>query len=131
MKLNEDYDVVRGQLLAIDPLPLVNRAYYPVQQQVERQKQVTNSVFEHTTFFVTNNNNNNKVVRFNDSNDGHNGENHRKDSKNSGNKNWKNQGHAIEVCFERIGYPKWWKGKTKVVKTIKPIANNVLVEARI
>ncbi|GJX47354.1 hypothetical protein Tco_0272544 [Tanacetum coccineum] len=59
MKLNNDYESVRSQILAMDPLPTVNKAYYIVQQN-EKQKQ---------------------------------------------------EGHTIDQCFEKIGYPDWYKGK--------------------
>ncbi|PWA39367.1 hypothetical protein CTI12_AA506450 [Artemisia annua] len=38
MKLNDEYESVRNQILAMDPLPTVNKAYYIV-QQIEKQKQ--------------------------------------------------------------------------------------------
>ncbi|GKA86819.1 retrovirus-related pol polyprotein from transposon TNT 1-94, partial [Tanacetum coccineum] len=38
MKLNDDFESVRSQILSMDPLPNVNKAYYIV-QQVEKQKQ--------------------------------------------------------------------------------------------
>ena len=43
MHLNEDYDIVRGQILLLDPLPTVNKAYSMI-QRVEKQKQVTSSM---------------------------------------------------------------------------------------
>ncbi|GJU19868.1 reverse transcriptase domain-containing protein [Tanacetum coccineum] len=55
MKLNDDYESVRSQILAMDPLPIVNKAYYIV-QQIEKQKQVTNYSFKPTAFFVNLNN---------------------------------------------------------------------------
>nr|GEX76406.1 hypothetical protein [Tanacetum cinerariifolium] len=55
MKLSYGYESVRSQILAMDPLPSVNKAYYIV-QQIEKQKQVTNHVFEPTTFFSNMNN---------------------------------------------------------------------------
>nr|XP_043633116.1 uncharacterized protein LOC122604294 [Erigeron canadensis] len=39
MKLNDDYESVRSQILSTYPLPSVNKAYYIV-QQVEKQRQV-------------------------------------------------------------------------------------------
>ncbi|GJY87490.1 hypothetical protein Tco_0502118 [Tanacetum coccineum] len=42
-------------VLAVDLLPIVNKAYYIV-QQIEKQKQVTNYSFEPTAFFVNLNN---------------------------------------------------------------------------
>ncbi|GJV28575.1 retrovirus-related pol polyprotein from transposon TNT 1-94 [Tanacetum coccineum] len=55
MKLNNEYESVRSQILAMDPLPTVNKAYYIV-QQIEKQKQVTNHTFEPTAFFANTNN---------------------------------------------------------------------------
>ncbi|GJX58336.1 NSP-interacting kinase 1-like protein [Tanacetum coccineum] len=45
----------RSQILAMDPLPTVNKAYYIV-QQIEKQKQVTSHTFEPTAFFANMNN---------------------------------------------------------------------------
>ncbi|PWA69353.1 hypothetical protein CTI12_AA298790 [Artemisia annua] len=53
MKLNDEYESVRSQILAMDPLPNVNKEYYKV-QQIEKQKQVTNHVFEPSAFFANN-----------------------------------------------------------------------------
>ncbi|PWA71475.1 hypothetical protein CTI12_AA280540 [Artemisia annua] len=38
MRLNDDFEAVRNQVLSMDPLPNINKAYYIV-QQVEKQKQ--------------------------------------------------------------------------------------------
>jgi len=43
MHLNEDYDIVRGQILLLDPFPTVNKAYSMI-QMVEKRKQVTSSM---------------------------------------------------------------------------------------
>ncbi|GJT74231.1 sulfotransferase 16 [Tanacetum coccineum] len=55
MKLSDGYESVRSQVLAMDPLPSMNKAYYIV-QQIEKQKQVTNHVFEPTAFCANMNN---------------------------------------------------------------------------
>ncbi|GJW81111.1 retrovirus-related pol polyprotein from transposon TNT 1-94 [Tanacetum coccineum] len=55
--LNDEYESVRSQILAMDPLPTVNKAYCIV-QQIEKQKQVTNHVFEPAAFFANMNNKN-------------------------------------------------------------------------
>ncbi|GKB73377.1 NSP-interacting kinase 1-like protein, partial [Tanacetum coccineum] len=44
MKLNDEFESVRNQILSMDPLPNINKAYYIV-QQVEKQKQVTHHQF--------------------------------------------------------------------------------------
>lgn len=88
----------------MDPLPNVNKAYYIV-QKVERQTQVTNNVTEPTGFFANHNNN------YEGSYAG------KKDFRKSNGDvkkycNHCNQsGHVFEQCFERIGYPDWYKGK--------------------
>nr|GEX36683.1 hypothetical protein [Tanacetum cinerariifolium] len=51
MKLNDDYESFRNQILSMDPLPNVNKTYYIV-QQVEKQKQVTNHVADPMDFFA-------------------------------------------------------------------------------
>nr|XP_043633025.1 uncharacterized protein LOC122604192 [Erigeron canadensis] len=58
MKLNDDYESVRNQILAMDPMPNVNKAYYIV-QQVEKQKQITHNVPDPTAFFAKMNGNKN------------------------------------------------------------------------
>ncbi|GJZ01387.1 retrovirus-related pol polyprotein from transposon TNT 1-94 [Tanacetum coccineum] len=106
MKLNDDYESVRSQILAMDPLPTVNKAYYIV-QQIEKQKQVTNHSFEPTAFFA---NLNNKG--------GNGGRKDNKGSRNDGKNDGKRfcngchqEGHTVDQCFEKIGYPDWYKGK--------------------
>ncbi|GJS07455.1 retrovirus-related pol polyprotein from transposon TNT 1-94 [Tanacetum coccineum] len=106
IKLNDDYESVRSQILAMDPLPTVNKAYYIV-QQIEKHKQVTNHPFEPTTFFA---NLNNK--------EGNNGRKDNRGSRNDGKNDEKRfctgynqEGHTVDQCFEKIGYPDWYKGK--------------------
>ncbi|GJV83787.1 retrovirus-related pol polyprotein from transposon TNT 1-94 [Tanacetum coccineum] len=102
MKLNDEYESVRSQILAMDPLPTVNKAYYIV-QQIKKQKQVTIHTFEPIAFFA---NMNNKGK-----NDG------RKESKGNiiDGKRYctrcNQEGHTVDQCFEKIGYPDWYKGK--------------------
>ncbi|GKE40870.1 hypothetical protein Tco_1464275 [Tanacetum coccineum] len=80
MKLSDEYEAVRSQILGMDPLPNVNKAYYIV-QHIEKQKQVTHPSFELATYFA--NLNGNKVT-------------------NNGKKEFKSGGHNItefkEVC---------------------------------
>lgn len=56
MKLNDEYESVRSQILAMDPPP-TDKAYYII-QQIEKQKQVTNHTFKPTAFFENMNNRN-------------------------------------------------------------------------
>nr|GEV11752.1 hypothetical protein [Tanacetum cinerariifolium] len=105
MKLSDEYESVRSQILAMDPLPNVNKAYYIV-QQIEKQKQVTSYTFEPFAFFANTNN-----TRHNN--------NTRKEVKQSRVDNRSDQkrtcthciqeGHVFYQCFERIGYPDWYK----------------------
>ncbi|GJX48961.1 hypothetical protein Tco_0275806 [Tanacetum coccineum] len=102
MKLSGGYEFVRSQILAMDPLPSVNKAYYIV-QQIEKQKQVTNHTFEPSAFFATMNI---KGVNYG-----------KKDNKNTRsdlrNEVWRfctncnQEGHTVDQCFEKIGYPDW------------------------
>nr|GEX55435.1 copia protein [Tanacetum cinerariifolium] len=77
-------DFLRSQILAMDPLLTINKAYYIV-QQIEKQKQVTNNVFEPTAFFANMNNKNNS--------------NERREN---------NKGNMNEI---KLWYPDWYKGK--------------------
>ncbi|GKE45444.1 hypothetical protein Tco_1472728 [Tanacetum coccineum] len=77
IKLNDEYESVRSQILAMYPLPNVNKAYYIV-QQIEKQKKSRGET--------------------------------RVDQKKSCT-NYGQEGHVFEKCFERIGYPDWYKGK--------------------
>nr|GEX67449.1 hypothetical protein [Tanacetum cinerariifolium] len=56
MRLNDDFEAVRNQVLSMDPLPNLNKAYYIV-QQVEKQKQVTHQTTDPTVFFTKGNQN--------------------------------------------------------------------------
>ncbi|GJV15215.1 retrovirus-related pol polyprotein from transposon TNT 1-94 [Tanacetum coccineum] len=104
MKLNDDYECVRSQILAMDPLPTVNKAYYIV-KQIEKQKQVTNHSFEPAAFFANlynkGANNGRKYNRWS-----------RNDGKNDGKRfctGCNQEGHTVDQCFEKIGYPNWYK----------------------
>ncbi|GJY56807.1 retrovirus-related pol polyprotein from transposon TNT 1-94 [Tanacetum coccineum] len=102
MKLNDEYKSVRSHILAIDPHPTVNKAYYIV-QQIEKQKQVTSHTFEPTAFFANMNNKGQsggrKEIKGN-----------RIDGKRFCTR-CNQEGHIVDQCFEKIGYPDWYKGK--------------------
>nr|GEV27950.1 probable carboxylesterase 2 [Tanacetum cinerariifolium] len=51
IRLNDDFEAVRNQILSMDPLPNLNKAYYIV-QQVKKQKQVTHQTTDPTAFFA-------------------------------------------------------------------------------
>lgn len=106
MRLNNDYESVRNQILSMDSFPTVNKAYYIV-QQVEKQKQVTSNVYDPIAFFV---NNTNGRSENNQRKDGRNIRNDGRNDKRSC--TFCNQdGHIEDQCFEKIGYPDWYKGK--------------------
>nr|XP_043629779.1 uncharacterized protein LOC122601070 [Erigeron canadensis] len=96
MRLNDGFESVRNQIMSMDHLPNINKAYYIV-QQVEKQKQVTTSVPDPSAYFAK--------------------QGYRKDHKTSDQMKVKNctyckqDGHSYEQCFERVGYHEWYKGK--------------------
>ncbi|VFQ91428.1 unnamed protein product [Cuscuta campestris] len=53
MKLNDDYEGVRSNMLATEPLPTLSRAFYVI-QQIETQRNVTRSMPESSAFLVNN-----------------------------------------------------------------------------
>ncbi|GJT01739.1 retrovirus-related pol polyprotein from transposon TNT 1-94 [Tanacetum coccineum] len=96
MKLNDEYESVRSQILAMDPLPTVNKAYYIV-QHIEKQKQVTNHTFEPSAFFANMNNKGSNS-----------GKKENRGSRNDGKRfctSCNQEGHTLDQCFEKIGYP--------------------------
>ena len=101
MRLNDDFESVRNQILSMDPLPNINKAYYIV-QQVEKQKQVTHSVADPTAFFANTGSKGNPGPRRDN-------REVRSDKKYC--THCKQDGHLFEQCFERLGYPDWYKGK--------------------
>lgn len=56
MSHNEDFENVMGQIMIMNPLPLVNKAYNLV-RLVEKQKQITCHTVEPTVFFSNQNSN--------------------------------------------------------------------------
>ncbi|GJZ81594.1 retrovirus-related pol polyprotein from transposon TNT 1-94 [Tanacetum coccineum] len=88
------------------------------ESQIEKQKQVTNHSFEPTAFFA---NLNNKGAN--------NGRKDNSGSRNDGKHDGKRfctgcnqEGHTVDQCFEKIGYPDWYKGK-KEKKQGRMVAN--------
>ncbi|GJZ61198.1 hypothetical protein Tco_0617335 [Tanacetum coccineum] len=111
MKLNDKFEYVRNQILSIDPLPNINKAYYIV-QQVEKQKQVTQHVNDPAAFFANFNKN------------GQNSSSRRENrAENRGEKKvcgfCNQEGHLTEQCFEKIGYPDCYKGKKGKKQCVK------------
>lgn len=102
MSLNDDFESVRNQILSMDPLPSINKANYIV-QQVEKKKQVINHVHEPSAFFANLNNNNKNSHAYKNVKD------NKIDKKKCSYCHV--EGHDFDQCFERIGYPDWYKGK--------------------
>ncbi|GKC46677.1 pyridoxal 5'-phosphate synthase-like subunit PDX1.2 [Tanacetum coccineum] len=106
IKLSDGYEYVRSQILAMDPLPSVNKAFYIV-QQIEKQKQITNHAFEPTAFFASMNNKRGSSSK-------RDGKNFRNDYSHEVKRtctHYNKEGHTVDQYFEKIGYPDWYKGK--------------------
>ncbi|VFQ58426.1 unnamed protein product [Cuscuta campestris] len=91
-------------MLGTEPLPTLSRAIYII-QQIETQRNVTRNIPESGAFFA-----NDEGGRMSSLKD------RREDKRfKTGDqkycKHCKSEGHLYEQCFERIGYPDWYKGK--------------------
>lgn len=104
MKLNEQFEHIRSYIIGMDPLSPINKTYNLV-QQVEKQKQITTlSVDQPTTFYSHTNNAVNNRKEFKKPRD---------PTQRKFCEFCKSEGHTYETCFERVGYPDWWKGPRK------------------
>lgn len=105
MGLNEEYELVRNQILVIDPMPLVNKVVSMV-ERVEKQKRITGTLPNQTDSNVLNVSNWKK-----DSN----AQDWKKDSRKSKKEDrqcdyYGNKGHTKGYCYKHHGYPE--KGKS-------------------
>lgn len=104
MKLNENYEYIISQIMSMDPLPPINKTYNLV-RQVEKQKQITALPMDPPTAFYSSSSNTSNVRK------------EFKKPKDPSQRKFcdycKSEGHTFENCFERIGYPDWWKGPKK------------------
>lgn len=133
--LDDDYDSIRGQILPMEPLPTVNKAYLMI-QRIKKQKQITGNASV-TREIVAN------VSRpgANDSSShdslnallAKNSQKGRKDFKknNKGNRfcdHCQRSGHTQDQCFQLIGYSVWYEGPKERGKLKKPskMAANVM-----
>lgn len=119
MDLNDAYDAIRGQILLLEPLPSVNKAYAMV-LRVEKQREV-NQVYtnnqENNAFLVKMQHGNNTRNKGggNYSGRGRNGQsfgrgrgrNNDKDNKYCDYCN--TPGHIRETCFQLNGFPEWYQ----------------------
>ncbi|VFQ77295.1 unnamed protein product [Cuscuta campestris] len=115
MGLNDGFDVVRGQILLLEPFPSVSKACSLV-QQVERQKTITgahtigaemaayvngNDIDGQSSAMYAGKTNNQRQPFFSKPDP----------RKNKGICTYcKGIGHVKEQCFKLIGYPDWFKG---------------------
>ncbi|GKA70477.1 retrovirus-related pol polyprotein from transposon TNT 1-94 [Tanacetum coccineum] len=94
MKLSDEYESIRSQILGMDPLPNVNKAYYIA--SFRGKKDVRNGESNRTEF--------EKVCT-----------------------GCNQEEYLVEQCFERIGYPDWYKGN-KVKKGTRMAAQVSLAD---
>ena len=119
MHLNENYEAIRGQILLLDPLPTVNRAYSMV-ERVDTQRKVTGNITANREVAAN-------VTRassspFEESEPLTNAFNVRSGSNSKGRRDFKKNkssrycdhcqrsGHTTDQCFKIIGYPDWYQG---------------------
>lgn len=104
MGLNSGYDAIKNQILAMDPLPTVNRAYYILQQQ-EKQRQMKEGMqaIPNAEAYAVHKHGSKHVPLI------------KKDSKKAKSDKFcqhcKVKGHSIDQCFKIHGYPDWYKEK--------------------
>ncbi|XP_056694807.1 uncharacterized protein [Spinacia oleracea] len=109
--LNKDYDQAKINLLSMDPLPSVNRAYHLL-QQIEKQGALNLSSHSSEMSALLSVHNN----QYNRPPSGSAGQ--RRDYRDSSKKqkfdrfcdHCKMKGHTKDVCFKIVGYPEWYKG---------------------
>jgi len=131
MHLNEEYEAIRGQILLLDPLPTVNKAYSMI-QRVEKQRHVTNSVGIPREVAAS-------VNRTNISNNGEIEDASAFFAKNKTKKDLRKiksskfcdhcqrTGHERDQCFKIIGYPEWYEGSKGKKKIVGPrLAANII-----
>ncbi|KAF7810233.1 uncharacterized protein G2W53_036976 [Senna tora] len=103
MGLSQTFEVIRSQILSLDPLPSVNKAFAMV-VNVETEKEINqtlniNSV-EGSTMLARGNYRTEGSKKFDD----------RKNEKMSKHcDHCQQNGHTKDGCFKLIGYPDWWK----------------------
>lgn len=100
MGLNEGFDSVRSQILAMDPLPTVNKAFSMI-VRVEKQRSV------HTDLISSNSSENNSVMLAKDVQKSNSGK--KKKDYSVICEHCKIPGHQKDSCFKILGYPDWYK----------------------
>jgi len=132
MRLNDSYDAIRSQILLLDPLPGINRAYSMI-QRVEKQRQVTSSV--EATREIDINVSRNQMIE--ETEGGSNAfvargvpRNMRDNKKTKSSRFYthcQRTDHTVDQCFKLVGYPDWYEGQKDTSRVKKPtrIATNV------
>lgn len=116
MGLNECYDVVRSQILVLDPLPTVSKAYSMV-LRIEKQKAIQNDLISNTEASAMTV----KSTQYNNTRGNDNKSNQRKEDRTC--EHCKAIGHLKESCFKLHGYLDWHKQLRKDKVTTKGYAN--------
>ncbi|XP_021836433.1 uncharacterized protein [Spinacia oleracea] len=114
MVLNEGFENIRGSILAMEPLPPVNRAFHLVQQQ-DKQKEITRNM-----------NTNNEMSAMNVKKQFVNTWQKRESKEEKMRKkcdHFSMKGHTKEECFQLMGYPDWFKNPPKGKTTQRTAAN--------
>jgi len=117
MHLNDEYEAIRGQILLLDPLPTVNKAYAMI-QRVERQRHVTHTTAVSREVAAYTNrvspteldSVNALIARGKVKKDS------RKTKTSKFCDHYQKSGHDKDQCFKLIGYPEWYddlKGRKK------------------
>uniref|UniRef100_A0A7C8YQ79 Retrotransposon Copia-like N-terminal domain-containing protein n=1 Tax=Opuntia streptacantha TaxID=393608 RepID=A0A7C8YQ79_OPUST len=131
MHLNDSYDGIRGQILLLDPLPPVNKAYSMI-QRVEKQRQVTQNPAMLREVAATSHSIVTTGVFESESNAflaRHNPRGRRDIGRRNINSNVRSSlfcdncqrnGHTRDKCFKLVGYPDWYEGLRDSTKAKKP-----------
>jgi len=116
MHLNDEYESIRGQILLLDPLPNVNKAYAMI-QRVEKQRQVTGGIgiMREVAAAVGRSHSVNNVVGGSEQpptaclvrNAGRGRRESREEKAARHCNHCKRSGHTADQCFKLIGYPNW------------------------
>ncbi|KAJ0835083.1 putative retrotransposon Copia-like protein [Helianthus annuus] len=118
MGLDDDFGVIRTQILAMKPTPSLNNAYHMVaENELQRNMTGKKATFEAAAFQVSQNKKEQQPSKRPT-------EKAEKSSSMSRTEHCTfcgKDGHNKDGCFKRIGYPEWWPGKTKR-ETTKPKA---------
>jgi len=125
MHLNENYESIRGQILLLDPLSTVNKAYSMI-QRVETQRNVTSNITANreivanvTKFGTHSFGESNPVGNAFVAQNGPKGKRDFKKPRTGSNRfcdHCQRSGHITEQCFKIIRYPDWYQGPKEGTK---------------